>query len=500
MSVEGLAPAFRVSDLIRHGAEPPPLARLAHLPSYPWLIVGACCVAGVMGQIDASIVQLALPTLGRVFDSTLESVSWVALAYLLGVAAFMPIFGQICRIFGRKLFYIVGFIVFTSASALCGLASDLLTLDGLRFLQGVGGAMIGANSMALIVEATDKSRRGRALGLYAAAQAVGVSAGPVAGGLLIGTLGWRWVFWVNVPIGLISIVAGWLVLPVTPRQSPTPTFDWRGALLLAPALTLAVFALNQAAALGLASPMLLGSVAAAIVLIFLFVRREGKAPSPLVDLALLRGPTFLAGALACALSYAMLYGMFFLASFVLVSGYEDSPTVAGLKLAIIPVSIGIVAPVAGGLADWIGARLLSVAGMVLCFLALIALIVVAMQPTPNLWVGFFALVAFGIGLGVFIAPNNHATINAVPANLAGVAGATLNLTRILGTVAGVASASAVLSWQLQVARGSSERRLAVFSPHHFIEAVAAGLIMLAVYAAIAAAVSLIRKPAAIPGS
>jgi hypothetical protein len=136
--------------------------------------------------------------------------------------------------------------------------------------------------------------------------------------------------------------------------------------------------------------------------------------------------------------------------------------------------------------------------MVLCFLALIALIVVAMQPTPNLWVGFFALVAFGIGLGVFIAPNNHATINAVPANLAGVAGATLNLTRILGTVAGVASASAVLSWQLQVARGSSERRLAVFSPHHFIEAVAAGLIMLAVYAAIAAAVSLIRKPAAIP--
>jgi MFS family permease len=276
MSVEGLAPAFRVSDLIRHGAEPPPLARLAHLPSYPWLIVGACCVAGVMGQIDASIVQLALPTLGRVFDSTLESVSWVALAYLLGVAAFMPIFGQLCRIFGRKLFYIVGFIVFTSASALCGLASDLLTLDGLRFLQGVGGAMIGANSMALIVEATDKSRRGRALGLYAAAQAVGVSAGPVAGGLLIGTLGWRWVFWVNVPIGLISIVAGWLVLPVTPRQSPTPTFDWRGALLLAPALTLAVFALNQAAALGLASPILLGSVAAAIVLIFLFVRREGK--------------------------------------------------------------------------------------------------------------------------------------------------------------------------------------------------------------------------------
>jgi EmrB/QacA subfamily drug resistance transporter len=447
-----------------------------------------------MGQIDASIVQLALPTLGRVFDSTLESVSWVALSYLLGVAAFMPIFGQLCRIFGRKLFYIVGFVVFTSASALCGYAPDLLTLAALRFVQGVGGAMVGANSLALVVEATDKSRRGSALGIYAAAQAVGISAGPVAGGLLIGTLGWPWVFWVNVPFGLISIVAGWLVLPVT-TQGPSQTFDWRGALLLTPALTLAVFALNQVAALGLASPVLLGSVGAAIVLFFLFVRQESKAQSPLVDLALLKGPAFLGGALACALSYAMLYGMFFLASFALVRGYEDSPTIAGLKLAIVPISIGIVAPIAGALADWMGARLLSVAGMAICFAALIVLIAVVLEPTPNLWAGFLGLVAFGIGLGVFIAPNNHATINSVPANLSGVAGAMLNLTRILGTVAGVASASAVLSWRLQVARGSPERKLAVFTPHHFVEAVAGGLIMLAVFALIAGAVSLIRKSA-----
>jgi EmrB/QacA subfamily drug resistance transporter len=488
------ASAFRLTDLI-HGAEPPPAAFLTRLPSYPWLVVGACSVAGLMGQIDASIVQLALPTLGRVFDCTLESVSWVALAYLLGVAAFMPIFGQLCRIFGRKQFYIVGFVLFTAASALCGFAPDLLTLAGLRFLQGVGGAMIGANSMALAVEATDKSQRGRALGLYAAAQAVGISAGPVAGGLLIGTLGWRWVFWVNVPLGLISIVAGWLVLPVTPRQSPAPTFDWRGALLLAPALTLAVFALNQVSALGIASTVLLASVGAAIVLIFLFVRQESRVQSPLVDLALLKGPAFLAGALACALSYAMLYGMFFLASFALVRGYEDSPTAAGLKLAIVPISIGIVAPVAGGLADRIGARVLSVAGMALCCVALTALTVVVMEPAPNLWASFLGLVAFGIGLGVFIAPNNHATINAVPADLAGVAGATLNLMRILGTVAGVASASAVLSWQIQVARGSTDRRLGDFAPHHFVEAVAGGLIMLAVFAAIAAAVSLIRKHA-----
>jgi EmrB/QacA subfamily drug resistance transporter len=498
MSAEGLgsAPAFRVSDLIRHGAEPPPVALFTRWPSYPWLIVGVTCIGAFMGQVDASIVQLALPTLGRVFDCTLESVSWVALAYLLGVAAFLPIFGQLCQMFGRKLLYIIGFVVFTGASALCGFAPDLATLIAFRFLQGFGGAMLGANSMALVVTSTDKSLRARALGVYAAAQAVGISAGPVIGGLLLGTWGWPWVFWINVPFGLLAVVFGWLVLPITAQQNRNQTFDWRGGFLLAPALAFAVLALNQVSAWGPTSPALLGSVGAAIVLIFLFLRQEHGARSPLIDLALLDEPAFLTGSLACALSYAMLYGMFFLASFALVRGYEENAIAAGLKLAIIPISLGVVAPFAGGLADRMGTRLLSVAGMAICFVALLALTAIVMQPVANLWIGALGLAAFGAGLGLFIAPNNHATINSAPSNLSGAAGSLLNLTRILGTVAGVASASAVLSWRLQVARGSPERRLAAFAPHHFVEAVAGGLIMLAVFAAIAGALSWTRKPAA----
>ena len=185
--------------------------------------------------------------------------------------------------------------------------------------------------------------------------------------------------------------------------------------------------------------------------------------------------------------------MFFLASFALVRGYEESAIAAGLKLAIIPISLGVVAPFAGALADWMGTRLLSVAGMGICFVALLALTAIVMQPVANLWIGSLGLMAFGAGLGLFIAPNNHATINSAPANLSGVAGSLLNLTRILGTVAGVASASAVLSWQLQVARGSTERRLATLSPHHFVQAVEGGLIMLAVFAVIAGTISMIRK-------
>lgn len=221
MSAEdlGSAPAFRVSDLIRHGAEPPPVALFTRWRPYPWLIVGVTCIGAFMGQVDASIVQLALPTLGRVFDATLDSVSWVALGYLLGVAAFLPIFAQLCQMFGRKLLYIIGFVVFTGASALCGFAPDLATLIAFRFLQGFGGAMLGANSMALVVTSTDKSLRAPALGVYAGAQAVGISAGPVIGGLLLGTLGWPWVFWINVPFGLLAVVFGWLVLPITAQQN-----------------------------------------------------------------------------------------------------------------------------------------------------------------------------------------------------------------------------------------------------------------------------------------
>ena len=180
MSAEDVTqtPGFRLRDLILRGAEPPPAAFVARLACYPWLIVGVTCIGAFIGQLDASIVQLALPALGRTFDATLESVSWVALGYLLAFASFLPIFGQLCDIYGRKLLYLIGFLLFAGASALCGLAPDLPTLVAFRVLQGVGGAMLGANSISVLVSATDNSLRARALGVFAAAQAVGVARVP----------------------------------------------------------------------------------------------------------------------------------------------------------------------------------------------------------------------------------------------------------------------------------------------------------------------------------
>jgi EmrB/QacA subfamily drug resistance transporter len=498
MSAEDVTPSpvFRLRDLILRGSEPPPAEFVARLRCYPWLVVGVTCIGAFIGQLDASIVQLALPTLGRIFDTSLESISWVSLGYLLAFASFLPIFGQLCEIFGRKLLYLTGFLLFAGASALCGLAPDLTSLVAFRVLQGIGGAMLGANSMSVLIKAIDQSRRVRALGVFSAAQAIGVSAGPAVGGLLIGTLGWPSVFWVAVPFALAAVIIGWLVLPRTDPQDQDQVFDWRGALLLAPALTLVVLVLNQVSALGPTSLVLIACTGTAIVLLIVFVRQEHASASPLVDLRMLGRPAFLGGIVACALGYALLYGMFFLTSFALVSGYHDSPTLAGLKLAVIPVAIGIVAPFSGDLSKRLGPRLLSVAAMAVCVTALLVLSAISTEPSNILWIDFVGLAGFGAGLGLFIAPNNYATINAAPSNRSGEAGAMLNLMRVLGTSLGIASASSMLSWQMQVVSGTNNRRLALFSEHHLMEAVQSGMLMLAVFAVIAGGISMIRKTAA----
>ena len=182
--------------------------------------------------------------------------SWVAVAYLLAMAAFLPIFGRLADIVGRKLLYTGGFLLFVLSSALCGLAPDLPVLIAFRVLQGIGAALLSANSVAIVVAAAGNELRGRALGVQAAAQAIGLSAGPAIGGLVLDLLDWRWVFFINVPVGLAGTVMGWFVLPHTQGLPEDARFDWKGAVLIVPALTAAVAVLNEAYRWGATSPLL----------------------------------------------------------------------------------------------------------------------------------------------------------------------------------------------------------------------------------------------------
>lgn len=433
------------------GREPPPVRAIARLASYRWFVVGTVCIGAFMGQVDASMTQILLPRLEHDFAARLSTVSWVAVAYILAMASFMPIFGRLADMVGRKLLYTGGFLLFVVGSGLCGFAPDLPTLIGLRILQAVGAALLTANSIAIIVLAMGPQERGRGLGLQSAAQAIGLGVGPAVGGLLLDTLGWHWVFWINVPFGLVGAVLGWLVIPQTQHLQAAGRFDWKGALLIAPSLTALVAVLNQGYDWGITSPALIGCAVAAIVFLVLFVWAERRAETPLIDFALLREGAFRTGNIANFLSYAMLFGVFFLIPFVLIRVYQDSGLAAGLRLSIVPVMLGLLAPVGGLLYDRFGARVPTAAGMLVCIAGLAGLYVYLDGTAAGLPFVMLALALFGIGQGLFISPNSSAIMATAPTELTGEAGSLLNVVRYLGVSTGIAGSSAMLALLLGAA-------------------------------------------------
>ena len=440
-------------DVLLRGVEPPPLACIARLPSYRWLVVGTVCIGAFMGQVDASIAQLVLPVLEHDMGLGLSALSWISVVYLLTLAVLLPVFGRLADMFGRKLMYTGGFLLFILGSALCGAANDFAALITFRVVQAVGAALLQANSVAIVVSAAGKRHRGRAIGMQAAAQAVGLSAGPALGGLLIYALSWRWVFWVNVPFGLLGALIGWCVLPQTDMIAADRRFDWPGALLLAPALTALVMFVNQGQAWGMTSPAFIGCVAAATLLLLMFAWHERGQQSPLLDLRLFRHYAFWAGNVAGLLSYAMLFGMFFLMPFVFERGYHENAFTAGLRLAVIPAALGLLSPASGALYDRLRARVLTGTGMLLSLAAFAMLVVFMHGRQDSLLPVTGALALFGIGQGLFTSPNNSAIMGAAPANRTGQAAGMLNVTRSFGTGVGIAAASAVLAWRLSAMTG-----------------------------------------------
>ena len=470
--------------------EPAPLSSLARLTSYPWLVVSVACLAAFAGQVDASIVQLGLPTLEREFDASLDKVSWVAVAYGLSFAAILPVYARLAEIGGRKVMYICGFALFGLFSALCGFAPSLPWLIAFRALQGMSGALLGANSVVIAVTTVGTARRGRAIGLIAGAQAVGVSAGPALGGLLLDGLSWHWIFWVTVPIAILGAVLGWLLVPLSTPVSSKTSFDWPGALLLIPALTAVMITMTELHAWGPASPGILACGIGAAVLLTAFVRRERATAAPLLDPVLFRSRAFCGGCVAVVLSYAMLYGMFFAMSFALVRAYHDTSLAAGLTLTMVPIALGLVAPFSGGLADrW--PRRIMLSGAALCVLALIALSQLLTSRLGGAAGLLAALVVYGAGLGLFIAPNNSATLAAASGEHAGQASGLLNLLRAFGTATGVAAASTLMTWRLELSTGVSGRTTAV-GEHALLGAVEDTMLMLAGLAVIAGIASCVR--------
>jgi EmrB/QacA subfamily drug resistance transporter len=469
--------AVTASRARRRLVEPARPAAIARLPCAPWLAVATVCIGAFMGQLDASIVTLALPTLHQDFHASLGATEWVALSYLLVLAATVTAIGRIADMAGRKLLYVGGFGIFTLGSALCAAAPSLGWLIAARVLQALGAAMLQANSVAIIVHALPPDRLGRGIGIQGAAQAVGLAVGPAAGGALIALGGWRLVFLLTVPAGLLGMALGWFLLPRSRDLEGGGRFDLWGAALFVPAVAALMVALSHGDRLGLRAVGAL--VGAAALCLAAFARHERRTEAPLVDLRLLRRPTFAAGIGSGLLSYAVMFGVLFLVPFYLELHRHISPALAGLQLSALPLALGLVAPWAGRLADELGARPVTVGGMLLAGAGLALL---AGDHSGSALPVDLALV--GAGLGAFTPANNAAIMGAAPRSQAGVAGGILNMTRSLGTAIGVAATGLVYTVAGGVSLGTRSRPAGSVT-HAFV--VTLGLLLLLAIAAAALA-------------
>ena len=451
VSMTDTAPAVAARASSPLLTERPRPARIRESHNGWWLAVATVCLGAFMGQLDASIATLTYPALEDRFHSGLAVVEWVSLAYLLALVALLVPAGRLSDARGRKLMYLYGFLAFSAASAGCGLAPSLPVLIGCRAVQAIGAALMQANSVALVATSAPRPRMRAALGVQAGAQALGLALGPTLGGLIVAGLGWRWVFFVNVPIGVLGIAAGHYLLPRTRTHNPTTGFDWAGLALLAAATTAGLLAISSASGLGIPLPAAFALGAAAVASGYGFVRRIRTAASPLIDPRLVdltepegrRTAVGLVGALG---GYLILFGPLVLVPVVL-TGAGTSLDRAGLVLTALPAGFAAAALLAERVlpAGWSNRRR-AVLGS-----AVATLVLAAMIPAPAR-AGFLAplLLLLGLGLGAFTPANNALIMARIPAGSAGTGGALVNMARGLGTALGVAA----VALALHVGRGA----------------------------------------------
>jgi EmrB/QacA subfamily drug resistance transporter len=476
--------------------EPVPPTASRHGASTIWIIVATVCIGSFMGQLDASITQLVLPALEREFAVSVGEVSWVAVMFLLVVSVMLPICGRLADMRGRKTLYVAGFVVFIAGCLLCGFASSIAWLIAARAIQAIGAAMLSANSVAIIVSVAGDKLRGKALGIQTAVQAVGLCAGPTVGGWIVDVLDWRWVFWVNVPFGIIGTVIAWFIIPETNVAKPDSRFDMPAAVLLVPGLGALMLAINQVGSWGLTSPGVIGGAIAGVILLAALIVWERRAPDPLIPLQLFEKWSFASGNLASLLANIILFGLFFLMPFTFERVFGESALSGGLRLTTIPLALGVLAPISGALSDRIGNRVLCTAGMLIAVCGLVLLSLQLGSDTPSLAMITLSLIIIGVGQGVFFAPNNNAIMGSAAASEAGQAGSLMNVTRDVGTSIGIAMAASLLSWKLRLLTGSSSTFAA--STADLTDAIRLVVIVLALLGLLAAGISWARPAGRAP--
>ena len=388
---------------------------------YKWRVLSNTTVATLMASIDSNIVLISLPTIGRELSGTSATILlWILLGYSLLTAVILLNFGRLSDMFGRVRLYVLGFAVFTVGSLICGFSESGIELVAFRLVQAVGAGFLFSNSAAIITDAFPPNERGRALGINQVSIVVGAVSGLVLGGIITSTIGWRWIFFVNVPIGLVATVRARLDLHEIARPEAKPRIDWLGNILFAAGLTVLLLGVTLGALGEMSGPVAIASVVFGLAMIGVFLWTEAHEASPMLDLSLFQNRAFAMSALSMLLN-ALARGAF---SFILVFYLQGpprylSPFTAGLFLIPVSASLATFGPISGWLSDRHGPRPFLIVGLLTSAVGFLWLATIG--PDESFLALAPPLVLVGAGMGLFASPNRAAMMTAVPPARRGVA-------------------------------------------------------------------------------
>ncbi len=373
-----------------------------------------------MAFIDGTVVNLALPTLQATLHATAADVQWVIESYALCLAALLLLGGALGDRAGRRRVFAIGIALFAAASAACGLAPTIEGLVAARAVQGVGAALLVPGSLSLISATVAPDRRGRAIGTWSAWSAAAAGVGPVLGGWLIQAASWRWLFWLNLPIAVLTLAVLLRKVPESRTSGDGRALDWLGAALATAGLGALVFGLIEAPRRGLGDPLIIAGLAGGVLLLAGFLAAEGGISCPMVPLELFRSRTFAGTNLLTLFLYAALGGALFFLPFDLIQVRRYTPTAAGAAMLPFIVLLFVLSRLAGHLVDRYGARIPLIVGPLI---AGVGFGLLGLSETEgSYWTTLFpGIVVLGIGMAVSVAPLTTAVMGAVDQERAGLA-------------------------------------------------------------------------------
>jgi EmrB/QacA subfamily drug resistance transporter len=465
-------------------------ARIFAEENKKWWTLMAVAFGLFMIMLDNTVVNVALPSIGRDLHISLAELEWIVTAYALVFAALLITGGKLADMFGRRKIFVVGLAIFSLSSLACGLAPSAGFLIGARAAQGIGAALMNPATLSIITATFPPKQRGQAIGIWAGVSALALAIGPLIGGLIVDNINWHWIFYVNIPVGVVGILVSRLVIAESRDTSHEQSIDLPGLLTSGLALLSLSYALIEGNRHGWGSPEIIGLFAGAAVLLGVFIRLELRQRLPMLDLGLFRIGSFAGANLVAMLVSLGMFGVFFFISLYVQNVLGYSPTKAGAIFLPMTVLIIVVAPIAGKLSDRVGSRWLMGAGMSILGVSLLLYQRIGVHSSfvsllPQLLLG-------GVGMALTMSPMTSAAMASVPVDKAGVGSGVLNSFRQMGGSLGIALMGAIL---LSYQHPTASKAVAA---QQFVNGLHAALLVSAfiAFAAAAAAIVLVRtKPA-----